>query len=114
MREAPNGLLGGLICLVSIYLPSFLLLLAVLPFWDALRRRPAVRSALKGINASVVGILLAALYTPVWTSAIYGPADFGLGVVAFFLLVLWKTPPLLVVILGAIGGMTIAALPSLV
>ena len=114
MREAPNGLLGSLICLVSIYLPSFLLLLAVLPFWDALRRRPAVRSALKGINASVVGILLAALYTPVWTCAIFGPADFGLGVVAFFLLVLWKTPPWLIVVLGAIGGMTIAALPSFV
>ena len=114
MREAPNGMLGGLICLVSIYLPSFLLLLTVLPFWDVIRRRPTVRSILKGINASVVGILLAALYNPVWTSAIFGPADFGLGIVAFLLLTLWETPPWLVVCLGAIGGMAIAALPSFI
>ena len=112
MREPPNGLWGGLICLVSIYLPSFLLLLAALPFWDVLRRRPVVRSALQGINASVVGVLLAALYSPVWTSAIFEPADFGFGVVAFLLLVMWKLPPWLVVALGAIGGMTITAWPS--
>ena len=112
MREPPNGLLGGHICLVSIYLPSFLLLLAALPFWDVLRRRPVVRSALQGINASVVGVLLAALYSPVWTSAIFEPADFGFGVVAFLLLVMWKLPPWLVVALGAIGGMTITAWPS--
>ena len=114
MMEPPNGLWGGLICLVSIYLPSFLLLLAALPFWDVLRRRPVVRSALQGINASVVGVLLAALYSPVWTSAIFEPADFGLGVIAFLLLTLWNFPPWLVVVLGAIGGMTIAALPSYV
>ena len=112
MREPPNGLWGGLICLVSIYLPSFLLLLAALPFWDVLRRRPVVRSALQGINASVVGVLLAALYSPVWTSAIFEPADFGFGVVAFLLLVMWNLPPWLVVALGAIGGMTITAWPS--
>ena len=71
MRQAPNGWLGGLLCLVAIFLPSFLLLIAALPFWDGLRHRQAVRSALRGVNAAVVGVLLAALYRPVWTSAIW-------------------------------------------
>jgi chromate transporter len=110
MGLAPNGWLGGLICLVAIFLPSFLLLIGALPFWDMLRRRPAVQAALRGVNAAVVGLLLAALYRPVWTSAIFGPADFALGIVAFLLLALWAVPPWLVVILGALGASTIAAL----
>jgi chromate transporter len=105
----PNGWLGGLICLIAIYLPSFLLLMGILPFWDTLRTRSGVRSALTGVNAAVVGLLLAALYTPVWASAIRTPADFGLGVIAFLLLVMWRVPPWLVVILGAFGA---TALPS--
>ena len=109
MKSAPNGWIGGFICLAAIYLPSFLLLLGALPFWDALRHRTAVQSALKGVNATVVGILLGALYTPVWTSAIFTPADFGLGVLAFLLLVFWRAPPWLVVILGALGATVVAA-----
>jgi chromate transporter len=109
MKSAPNGWTGGLICLAAIYLPSFLLLLGALPFWDALRHRVGVQSALKGVNATVVGILLGALYTPVWTSAIFSPADFGLGVLAFLLLVFWRTPPWLVVIFGALGATALAA-----
>ena len=108
MGPAPNGWIGGLICLVAIYLPSFLLLMAILPFWDALRTRAGVQSALRGVNAAVVGLLLAALYTPVWTSAIFAPADFALGVVAFLLLALWAVPPWIVVILGAVGATIIA------
>jgi len=108
MGPAPNGWIGGLICLVAIYLPSFLLLMGILPFWDALRTRAGVQSALRGVNAAVVGLLLAALYTPVWTSAIFAPADFGLGIVAFLLLVMWRVPPWLVVILGAVGATIIA------
>ncbi|WP_370646304.1 chromate efflux transporter [Methylocystis sp. SB2] len=108
MKSEPNGWAGGLICLIAIFLPSFLLVVGALPFWDALRHRTAAQSALKGINATVVGILLGALYTPVWTSAILGPADFGLGLLAFILLVLWRTPPWLVVILGAFGATLIA------
>jgi chromate transporter len=100
MGPAPNGWAGGLICLLAIYLPSFLLLMGVLPFWDALRRRAAVQATLRGVNAAVVGLLLAALYAPVWTSAIFAPADFGVGVLAFLLLVMWRVPPWLVVILG--------------
>jgi chromate transporter len=104
MGPKPNGWAGGLLCLAAIYLPSFLLLLGVLPFWDALRRRGAIRAALTGVNAAVVGLLLAALYTPVWTSAIFTPADFAIGIVAFLLLALWAVPPWLVVILGALAA----------
>jgi chromate transporter len=105
---APNGWIGGLICLVAIFLPSFLLLIGALPFWDALRRRASVQAALLGVNAAVVGLLLAALYRPVWTSAIFGPADFALGIVAFLLLALWAVPPWLVVILGALAASAVA------
>jgi len=110
MGPKPNGWLGGLLCLVAIFLPSFLLLIGVLPFWESLRRRPAVQSALRGVNAAVVGLLLAALYRPVWTSAIFGPADFALGIAAFLLLALWAVPPWLVVISGAIAATLVTAI----
>ena len=108
MQPAPHGWIGGVICLLAIYLPSFLLLLGVLPFWDALRRQGAVQAALRGVNAAVVGVLLAALYTPIWTSAVNSPRDFGIGLVAFLLLVFWKMPPWLVVVLGALGTEALA------
>jgi chromate transporter len=101
MGPAPNGWLGGLICLVAIFLPSPLLLIGALPFWDGLRRQNAVQAALNGVNAAVVGLLLAALYNPVWTSAILSPRDFAIGIAAFLMLALWAVPPWLVVILGA-------------
>ncbi len=110
MGPAPDGWIGGLICLVAIFLPSFLLLIGALPFWDRLRRRPAVQSALRGVNAAVVGLLLAALYKPVWTSAIFAPADFAIGIVAFLLLALWAVPPWLVVVLGAVAASAMASL----
>ena len=109
MGPAPHGWLGGLICLVAIFLPSFLLLIAALPYWDSLRRIPSVQSALRGVNAAVVGILLAALYHPVWTSAIDGPRDFAIGIVAFLALAAWAVPPWLVVIAGALTTWTLAA-----
>jgi chromate transporter len=104
MGPAPNGWLGGLICLVAIFAPSFLLVVGALPFWDALRRYARMQSALRGINAAVVGLLLAALYDPVWTSAIRDHADFGLTLAAFAALVFWKAPPWLVVLASALGG----------
>ena len=113
MRPAPNGWTGGLISLVAIYLPSFLLLIGILPLWDELRTRMGVQAALKGVNAAVVGLLLAALYRPVWTSAIFTPADFALGVVALLLLVMWRVPPWAVVVLGAVGATIIANIPWL-
>jgi chromate transporter len=104
MQPAPSGWFGGLLCLFAIYLPSFLLVIGVLPFWHGLRGRAGIRSALQGINAAVVGILLAALYHPVWTSAIKGPGDFGLALAAFLTLVYWKAPPWLVVLGSALGA----------
>lgn len=101
---APNGWLGALICLVAIFAPSFLLIIACLPFWDELRQMPTVRKALAGVNAAVVGLLIAALYNPVWTSAILSPGDFVLGLTGFGLLMFWKMPVWLVVILSASAG----------
>lgn len=109
MGPGPNGLAGGLLCLGAIYLPSFLLLIGILPFWDRLRQERAVRPALSGASAAVVGLLLAALYTPVWTSAILAPMDFALALIAFVLLMFWQVPPWAVVILAAVSS---AALPS--
>ena len=113
LEPLPNGLTGGLICLAAIFLPSFLLVIGVLPFWDSLRRLQAMQTALLGINAAVVGLLLAALYNPVWTSAILSPSDFGLAIGAYTLLVFWKLPPWLVVILTAFGGWLLAAFPAM-
>jgi chromate transporter len=109
MNQPPSGWLGGVICLVAIYLPSFLLLVGILPFWDTLRGRTSVQSALKGVNAAVVGLLLAALYTPVWTSGITSSTDFAIGLVAFLLLVFWRAPPWLVVVLGAATAWAVGA-----
>jgi chromate transporter len=109
MTAPPGGWLGGLVCLVAIFVPAFLLVVGALPFWDRLRSSAAAQSALAGVNAAVVGLLLAALYDPVWTSAIRGPADFGLALAAFGLLVFWRVPPWLVVALTAAGGAVLAA-----
>jgi len=110
MTPQPNGVMGAVLCLVAIFLPSFFLVIGALPFWEQLRRRSGAQAALRGVNAAVVGILLAALYNPVWTSGITSAGDFALAAAAFLLLFMWKTPPWLVVILCAIGGAVIAAL----
>jgi chromate transporter len=104
MHEPPNGWIGGAWALVAIFVPAFLLVIGALPFWEGLRERPGFQAALRGINAAVVGLLLAALYDPVWTSAIQSAADFGVALVAFALLVFWRVAPWLVVLLTAIGG----------
>jgi chromate transporter len=103
-----GGLAGAVLALVAIFLPGLLLLVGTLPFWDALRRRPRMQAAMRGINAAVVGLLGAALYDPVWTSAVLRPADFALALLGFALLVVWKAPPVLVVALGALGGVGLA------
>ncbi|MEF3274401.1 MAG: chromate efflux transporter [Chloroflexus sp.] len=101
----PGGWLGGLLALIAIFSPSFLLVWAALPFWSALRVQPTAQAALAGINAVVVGILLAALYQPVITSAIKGPLDAALALSAFAALQIWRIPPWAVVIACAwIGG----------
>jgi chromate transporter len=108
MGPPPNGLAGAALCLVAMFLPAFLLVIGPLPFWDELRSRPWAQSALRGVNAAVVGLLLAALYNPVWTAGITSAGDFALATAAFLLLFMWQTPPWLVVILSAIGGAAIA------
>ena len=110
MEIPPAGWRGGLICLAAIFAPSFLLVAGTLPWWNALRRLEATRRAMLGINAAVVGLLLAALYDPVWTGGIRSAGDFILAVAAFALLASWKAPPWLVVILGAAAGWGVEAL----
>jgi chromate transporter len=109
MGPEPNGGAGATIALVAIFLPSFFLVLGALPFWDFLRSRADFRRALLGINAAVVGLLLAALYDPVWISAILRPEDFALALIALAALAYWRLPPWLVVIGCAGGGVVIGA-----
>lgn len=109
MTSPPNGWLGAALCLLAIFVPSFLLVAGALPFWEDLRRTPAAQAALRGVNAAVVGLLLAALYNPVWTAGILNAGDFVLAAAAFLLLVMWQTPPWLVVLLSAVGGALLAA-----
>ena len=107
---APFLWLGGLFALGAIFLPSFLLVWGGLPFWDRLRSNAPFRNGMLGVNAAVVGLLLAALYDPVWTSAILRPEDFALAAVLFGLLAIWKLPPWLVVGIAALGGIVIDAI----
>jgi chromate transporter len=111
MKPWPNGWVGALLCLGAMFLPAFLLVIGSLPFWDELRRRPSAQAALRGVNAAVVGILLSALYNPVWISGITDAGDFLLGAAAFLLLFMWKAPPWLAVIFCAIGGEALALAP---
>ncbi|HEX3245613.1 MAG TPA: chromate efflux transporter [Chloroflexota bacterium] len=104
MAAPPNGLAGALLALAAMFAPSFLLVIGALPFWDSLRRNQSFASALRGINAAVVGLLLAALYSPVFTSAITSAADLALALGAFCLLMFWKVPPWAVVALSAAAG----------
>ncbi len=108
MNTAPSGWIGGLLCLVAIFIPSFLLVAGALPFWEQLRRSVRTQAALAGVNAAVVGLLLAALYQPVWTSAIFRPEDFGLTLLAFVALMFWKLPPWLVVMATGLAGWLIS------
>ena len=106
---APNGFLGGLLALFAIFMPSFLLVIGALPFWEQLRHYPRTQTALIGINAAVVGLLVAAFYDPVWTSAIHAPQDFALALVALLALMMWKLPPWLVVIGSGVFAWLIAS-----
>lgn len=104
MRLPPSGWLGATIALVAISLPAFLLIWGTLPFWDDLRSSVGFRRALSGTNAAVVGILLAALYTPIWTGAITAPVDLAIALAALALLTRAKAPPILVVTFAAVAA----------
>ncbi|MEK3904192.1 MULTISPECIES: chromate transporter [unclassified Paenibacillus] len=105
-----DGVPGATLATLAIFLPAFLLVAGALPFWNSLRRSPRIQGALTGINAAVVGILLAAWYDPLWTTAILAPLDFALAIILFIMLVFWKLPPWLVVLAGAAGGMVIGGM----
>lgn len=111
LGPAPNGVVGAIIALFAIFLPGFLVLVAVLPFWDQFRTRSATQFMMRGANAAVVGILGAALYSPVFTSAILTMRDFALALAGFVALTVWKAPPWLVVALSALGGIGLALTP---
>jgi len=100
----PGGVLGAVIALLGIFVPGILILLGVLPFWEALRRRPWAQALMRGVNAAVVGVLGAALYSLVWVSAVQNPADFAIAAVGFVLLLAWRAPPLVVVVFTAAAG----------
>lgn len=104
----PNGLTGAFICLIAAFLPSFLLIVGVLPFWEKLRSLPKIRQSMLGLNAAVVGILLAALYNPVWTSAIFSSKDFALAAVGFLLIEIWKLPSWAVVLMTVGASLVIS------
>ncbi len=106
----PGGIAGAALALVAIFLPGILLLTGTLPFWNALRARQGAQAAMRGVNAAVVGLLGAALYNPLWTAAVQRPPDFALAVAGFVLLVAWRAPPLLAVLLFALAGTCFAVL----
>lgn len=105
---SPHGVTGAMLGLIGIFLPGILVLLGTLPFWDALRRKTGAQAMMRGVNAAVVGLLGAALYNPVWTSSVQAPGDFAIALVGFVLLMAWRAPPLVVVVVSAVGGVLLA------
>jgi chromate transporter len=108
---SPHGLAGAGLGLIAIFLPGMLILIGALPFWETLRKRMWAGAMMRGVNAAVVGLLGAALYHPIWTSSVRTPADFGIVLVGFVLLMAWRAPPLLVVIVSGLAGMLVAHVP---
>jgi chromate transporter len=111
VSPVPHGVSGAALGLIGIFLPGILILLGALPFWDAFRKRASAQAMMRGVNAAVVGLLGAALYNPVWTSSVGTRGDFGVALVGFVLLTVWRAPPLLVVVISALGGIALATIP---
>ncbi len=108
VNVSPHGVPGAALGLLGIFLPGILILLGTLPFWDAFRRRAGAQAAMRGVNAAVVGLLGAALYNPVGTTTVKTPGDFGVALVGFVLLTVWRAPPLVIVVVSALGGIALA------
>jgi chromate transporter len=109
---SPHGVPGAVLGLIAIFLPGMLILVGTLPFWNSLRERPGTQAAMRGVNAAVVGLLGAALYNPLWVTSVKTPGDFAVALAGFVLLTAWRAPPLLVVIVGAVGGAALAYWPA--
>jgi chromate transporter len=107
-RPEPHGIAGAALGLFGIFLPGILILVGMLPFWDAFRKRPGAQAAMRGVNAAVVGILGAALYNPVFTTSVKTPPDLAVALVGFVLLIAWRAPPLVVVLVSALGGIALS------
>ena len=105
---SPHGLTGAILGLIGIFLPGVLILMGTLPFWETFRKRAGAQAVMRGVNAAVVGLLGAALYNPVWASSVKTPGDFAIALVGFVLLTVWRAPPLVVVIVSALGGIAVA------
>jgi chromate transporter len=108
VNVSPHGVAGAALGLLAIFLPGMLILIGALPFWESFRKRADAQAMMRGVNAAVVGLLGAALYNPVWTSSVRSPGDFGIALVGFVLLTAWRAPPLVVVVVSALGGMALA------
>jgi len=108
VSPSPHGLTGAVLGLIGIFLPGVLILMGTLPFWETFRKRAGAQAVMRGVNAAVVGLLAAALYNPVWTSSVKTPGDFGIALVGFVLLTVWRAPPLVVVVVSALGGIAVA------
>src|SRR5512147_268904 len=105
--RSPHGLAGAVLGLIAIFLPGVLILMGTLPFWETFRKLARAQAMMRGVNAAVVGLLGAALYNPVWTSSVKTPGDFGIVLLGFVLLTVWRTPPLVVVVISALGGIAL-------
>ncbi|MBI4220290.1 MAG: chromate efflux transporter [Chloroflexi bacterium] len=110
MHPGPTAWLFGVFTLTAIFLPAFLFVVARMPLWNLMRTNVSTQAALRGVNAAVVGILLAALYDPIFTNSVRTPADFSLAIALFGLLMFWKLPPWIVVVLAALGAEVLALL----
>jgi chromate transporter len=111
VNAEPHGIAGAALGLAGIFIPGMLVLTGVLPFWDTFRRRAWAQATMRGVNAAVVGLLGAALYNPVWSASVKTGGDFAIAITGFVLLTAWRAPPLIVVLIGAAGGIILAQAP---
>ncbi|MFZ0693052.1 MAG: chromate efflux transporter [Alphaproteobacteria bacterium] len=112
VSPSPHGLVGAALGVTAIFLPGMLILIGMLPFWETFRKRAKAQAMMRGVNAAVVGLLGAALYNPIWTSSVKAPGDLGIALIGFVLLTVWRAPPLVIVIISAIGGIALAQVTS--
>jgi chromate transporter len=111
-EPSPHGAAGAALGLIGIFLPGMLILVGTLPFWETFRTRAGAQAAMRGINAAVVGILGGAFYNPLWSGTVKTTGDFSVALIGFILLIAWRAPPLLVVVIGALAGIALAQIPA--